>query len=198
MTAALSQFRFACKVYPKRFYFEESFLTGIAAEYLAGHFGDKLQTDLAYVAGSFCNVGKILSATAFPEQTDQIFITTERMSSACDWSTAESHSGSVEHTIMGEIACALWGLDPAVVICAQHHHDVLSAETANRHQILPYITFANQVIHLVNLSSHRVQPEVLESCLRYFSLTQDRLQEIIKSLSQYRAQISEQVTRMCT
>lgn len=197
VTAALSQFPFGCTVYPKRVYFEESFLTGIAAEYLVRHFGEKLSADLAYVSGSFCNVGKILSATAYPEQTDKIYSTTENLNSACDWSTAEARAGAAEHTVLGEIACALWGLDPAVFICAQHHHDVLTELTAERHPILPYVTFANQITHFAHFSSHRVQTAVLESCMRYFSLTQDKLQKIIEDLAPFGAQIREQVARMC-
>jgi HD-like signal output (HDOD) protein len=196
LTAALSSFSFNCVSYPKRVYFEESLLGGVTAEYLAGSFVEQVQGDLAYVAGCFCNVGKILSAAIYPEETDRIYRLTEDLSTACDWSTAEKRLGATDHTILGEIACALWGLEPAVLQCVQYHHACATDEVASVHPLLPCVIFANQIIHLVNLSSHRVQPVVLDSCLRYFSLDRNDLEKMVNDITPLRMQIREQVARM--
>jgi HD-like signal output (HDOD) protein len=182
--AALSLFEFKTTVYTKQIHFLEAFTTGYVAERLALKLAPEISPEVAYVCGTFCNIGRLLGAIVFPEVTDRLYTSTISWTKPRRWTQAESEMGEVGHTILGEIASVLWGMSDEVFRVVQNHHQLLSP----RENDLPsvscdlnaIISFSNQVCHLLLLNSQRVDDAVLESSLSYFGLSHEKLEELVK------------------
>lgn len=184
--AALSLFELRTTIYTKYVYFLEAYTTGFVAERLAAKLAPELSPETAYVCGTFCNIGRLLGAMIFPEATDKIYTCTMRLARPLTWTQAETEMGEVGHTILGEIACVLWGMSDEVFGVVQNHHQILGPRTNELPRAFcdlnALISLSNQVSHLLLLNSQRVEAPVLESSLNYFGLSRDKLEELMEDM----------------
>jgi HD-like signal output (HDOD) protein len=189
--AALSNFNIHTKAYRKSVHFLEAFTTGLITEHLAKLYAPELSPELAYVCGALCNVGKLLGALVDDTMTDRIYTRTQEVRAPLTWTAAEDELGSPSHTVLGEIACVLWGLPEDVFGTALDHHRPLQpskkASTApdkpSTESLACLVTFANQLTHCVLLNSHRIDEAIMQSCLDRFKISDTEFKHMTRSLS---------------
>lgn len=182
VVASVSKLDFRCRSYSKQTYFTESILTGMIAESLGKRFVPELSFDYLYIGGSFANIGKLLGALSFPKETDAIFERTERISTSSSWPEAEETLNQLNHCTLGEVACSLWGMEPEILDLTLKHHNPLTPGSLRETPVLSLVTFANQLCHLVSLNSHRVQQDVMRSCLEVFKVSDTDLAKLVNDL----------------
>ncbi len=184
-TAALSLFAVHTQEYGKSTHFLEAFTCGLVAERLALSFCPEVSPELAYVGGSFCNIGKLLGAIVMPEMIDRVYVRANRFSDPLPWSAAEDLLGAPKHTILGEIACVLWGLHEDLVPVVAEHHQILTTSEGRPSalsKLVALVALANQLAHRVMLNSHRVDKAVLASCLSWFQISEGTLEDLVVDL----------------
>lgn len=186
--AAMVSFEFRTTKYEKARYWSEAFTTGMVAESLARLYLPKESAEMAYFAGIFANVGKVVGSILVPEQIDSVYETTTLLMEPKNWTEAEKGKEVYDHHVLGEIAAAIWGLPHEVMDAIQHHHTPLpSGPVAGSpaHEVQHVATFAKQLSHMVRLESHRVDQAVLESCMRTFQFSDADVTQLIDGFSAY-------------
>lgn len=186
--SSASRFTLGTTDYRPDHYFTSMLMTGLIAQELAAIHGDVTLQDLAFVSGSLCNVGKLLGAISFPQETDKIHRLTQLLSASYTWRQAEEKLGTINHLILGEIAGALWGASPEVLKCISGHHAPLTIpEESNQSKsnlLADLVTFANEISKHVLQNSHLSEPEVHATCLRRFGLTEGDFLRLVDSFSE--------------
>ena len=114
--------------------------------------GDRHLLDEAFVAGLLHDTGKLVLASNFPEEYDQILRTGQAGSLAL--LTAEEHTFGANHAEVGGFLLGLWGLPvPVVEAIALHHQPGKSA-----HPTFSALTAVHVATALVNLQQAQQSP----------------------------------------
>jgi HD-like signal output (HDOD) protein len=129
LAISIKNFALKTKTFNSDQFWEDAFIRGAIAENLVKDLGLTLEKDQAYLAATLCNVGKIVGAILFPGDIDSINDTINDPSSLSTWKNAETKFPKANHSILGEIGTALWGLPSYIMTAARYHHR--SVETPN-------------------------------------------------------------------
>lgn len=172
--SSTGRFAFATQSYQPGHYFQDMLMTGLLAQELAVMHGNTAMHDLAFVAGSLCNVGKLLGAICFPEDIDRVHRLTQQPGRCMTWREAEEECGAMGHLVLGEIAGALWGVSPEVLQCIAGHHAPptgITHETPQHSYMLGEIVIlANELGKYVLRQEYLSEPDIYGFCLDRFSL----------------------------
>ena len=95
--------------------------TAVLAKALARHEGlDRKEADLAFMAGMLHEVGKLLLASALPEQYAQV--TALENNGSPDWA-AETEVFGTTHSEVGAYLLGIWSLPNSIVEAVAYHHN---------------------------------------------------------------------------
>ena len=136
------------------------------AEKVVKDFNVDVSGDLAFIAATLCNVGKLVGCICLPEEIDAIYRATKSLQKLSTWTIAEQQMGACDHRILGEIAASLWGLPDYVLEAIQHHHDTFAS---NRWGKTPatlnnVVVFSSQLSHWIRLEPFRIDKQILNGC----------------------------------
>lgn len=186
LVAAMKQFDISTQEYSYKRHWQEAYLVGLIAENLIPTYGSNISRDKAFLGGCLCNIGKIIGALVYPQETDEIYGYINNVSHLGDWHDGEQHVGLSRHDIFGEIAIGLWGL-PDFLYNAVGHHKT----PKNAHDFHALISFANQLGHIVRLEPHRVDKKILEYHKDAHHLNEEMLDKLVASLLPLNSEVDD-------
>jgi HD-like signal output (HDOD) protein len=173
------------KIPPSKFsvddYWNESFLTGAITEYIAKKFSIALPEDQLFLAGSLCNVGKLVLATCFPPLINKIISDINSLETLSTWQVTEQKYKFPSHAILGEIAAALWGLPDFVMQSARKHHERYISKGAQI-ELWEVVGVANQFSHWLLLQPHRMDQMTVEDFMNRFKLREKDVENLVKEM----------------
>jgi HD-like signal output (HDOD) protein len=164
-------------------FWDASFLTAILSEKICKKFANYHSPDEAYLSGFLCNIGKMVAAFHFPTEIDAIARRLKDPVQATDWLTAEGAASAHDHRVLGEVACAFWGLPVFVLDCVMKHHDVVDKKS-DRVELYEVATLANQLTHWLRLDPQRIDQKLLKSAAARFKLNDLALENFVAEVSQ--------------
>ncbi|NRA46875.1 MAG: HDOD domain-containing protein [Oligoflexales bacterium] len=182
--ACIKNFEFNTKLYGEQKFWEESFLTGLIAEKLATRFLGQDHKDLAYLAGSFANIGKILLSILLPSKADAIHKQVSVPKEVNTWVQAERDLKVVNHTILGEIACRIWGLPDYIVESVVKHHGKTQGHSEKFKDIANIVALSNQIMHWVSLNPSRIEQDLMEHISKTLGMEKDELEKFCEESMQ--------------
>lgn len=169
LLAAVKSFKFKTKRMSSKDFWDQSRITGLIAEELCREHTKEIEGDRAYLAGSLCNIGKVVAAICDPDTVEKVFVTCE--TDKVPWSRAEDKVGAPSHCVLGELGCTLWGLPDYLQQAASKHHQ-MPGKTID----LPAIaTFANQLVHVVMEKDHLIEEKIFDACLELFKMDDSKM-----------------------
>lgn len=173
MVAAMRKFAIKSHVFNIEDYWCQSRKTGIIAEQLWCHVESSTLKDRAYIAGTLCNIGKLVMAMGYPEKIDQICSYLLDPQTQTTWLNAEKIIGSPDHRVLGEIGAAFWGLPLWVTSCIRGHHSLLDPKeiAAEDRKLVSVVATANIITHSINLEPHRFKMEDLRAHCKAIGLS---------------------------
>ena len=153
------------------------------AEYLARQFAKKdILPDEAYIAGTLCNVGKIVLAITNPNVADSIAADMKNVKILGNWQDGEKRHNAFDHTILGEIGAVFWGFPDYVVDSISSHHKMPQSLIQSHFTINDLVSFANQLSHWVQLEPHKMDERLLEALYKKYSLSTQQVDAIVRKL----------------
>ncbi len=182
LLAALNTMKFQTKHFNADQFWEESFLVGKISEYLAKKFTPELMADEAYIAGTLCNIGKVVMAICTPEEADKIASDISNVKILGSWSQAETRNSFPSHTVLGEIGAVFWGLPEYVLDSISGHHTAPDSMVQANYQIKDIVTLANQLAHWVLLEPTRMDEELLNQLYEKFGLSSQDADALVEEL----------------
>ena len=182
VTASLHSIPTAESAFNPDDFWRESFLTGAMAEVLMHRFSPQLDKEELFLAGSLCNVGKLVEALCFPALITKIYADVAEDSKVLStWCQAELSYGFPDHCILGEIAGSLWGFPLEVVLAIRGHHTIRAGVIAPL-SITEVVAVANQMVHWVLLRPHRMEYDLLKVFAARVKITEDDLATVASDL----------------
>ena len=163
VTASLHSIPTGDSAFKADVFWRESSLTGAIAEVLMQRFAPQLDKEQVFLAGSLCNVGKMVQAICFPALVTKISVDVADNSKVLStWSQAELSYGFPDHCILGEIAASLWGFPVEIIQSVRGHHTIHSGVTSP-FTVSEIGAAANQMLHWVLLRPHRMEHDLLKN-----------------------------------
>ena len=161
-------------------FWRDAMIVGAIAESLMRKFSPQLNQDLVYLAGSLCNIGKLVLAFCFPPLITKIGadVVTQPL---LTWRQAERQYKFPDHCILGEIAASLWGF-PVEILDATRHHHTLDSNAKAPLSLNEVVAAANQLSHWISFRPHRIEKPVLDAFQKRAGLTVAGLDEYASSL----------------
>jgi HD-like signal output (HDOD) protein len=151
-------------------FWQEALATALISQHLCRSFARYHSEDEAYLAGFLCNVGKVISAFYFPQEVDAVTRIVKNPASAKPWRIVETDCSFHDHRVLGEIACAFWGIPSYVLESVMKHHDLVPSP-AKRLEIWEIVGFANQLTHWIRLEPQRIEQPLLDGLAIRFGLS---------------------------
>lgn len=182
LIAALNTFKFSCQVFDSKNFWESSFITGRISEQLARKFCPDVVPDEAYIAGTLCNVGKIVLAITEPEIADKISRDMQNVKILGNWIDGEKRHGAFDHCILGEIGAVFWGFPDYVIDVIATHHKMPQSFIESSINIKDLVSFSNQLTHWVQLAPHQMDERILEAHYEKFSLSPAQVERMVEEL----------------
>lgn len=185
LVASLQSIEIHTKIFSLDEFWEDSFQTGRVAEFLARRYASHLIQDKAYIAGTLCNIGKLVLAIYAPEKADQIAKDIKDHGVLGSWQDGELRHNIPAHTILGEIGGCFWGMPEYVLNGIMLHHQVpkfISKKSKISFEGL--IALANQINHWVQLKPSEINQEQLEGWLKVFELDSKQVELLVAEILQ--------------
>ncbi len=186
IVAAVSRFELKTKVFSSKKFWERSFFTGRIAEHLVKHFELDVSADQAFLAGSTCNIGKIVQAILNPNAADLYSNEMTDSKFRGSWSDAENRHNGFKHTTLGEIGAAFWGFPDEMLDSIAKHHDIPS-EIPSSIEIWEVAAFANQLMHMIYLDAQELDQDVYKHYQRRFQMTDIQFGKVFPKLHKLKA-----------
>lgn len=180
LTVAIKTFTLETTSFTAKEFWEHAFIRGAIAEHLVKDLNLPIEKDQAFLAGALCNVGKIIGAMLLPKEMDEIHSTVNNPSSLSTWKEAEISFPKLNHSILGEIGCALWGLPPYIMESARFHHRPVTKKNSlsGKESFAELCGLANSLTHWINLEPSRIDQEHLLSLCAGFGIEEYQLEEL--------------------
>lgn len=183
LLAAVKSFEFNTKHFkPENFWFRAIVSGAFCEQLVAQHTKEQnLSPDLGYLAGSLCNIGKIVGAICLPILTDKIYQEIEDSKTFTTWRDIESNHTAPSHIILGEIACALWGMPKYISDAVRSHHDLPNTDDEK----LTYgevASLGNQLSHWCFGEPDRMDHPLVKACCQKMGLNDDQLSRLVNEI----------------
>ena len=189
ITASLQEFSFTTLAFQPAKFWESSLLCGSVGEFLAREYDAEVSGDVAFIAASLCNIGKVVGAICFPETTDRIFNSTMDVRDLQNWSEGEKKHQAYDHSILGEIGAVFWGFPEFVLDAVMTHHR-LPEGFDDPYCLSHIVALANQVTHWLELCPSRMDNELLHQLRERMGIAEAELSEIVDELSALNRDVS--------
>ncbi len=150
-------------------FWDHSMTIGRIAEHLSKKFKTGLVEDEAYISGCLCNLGKLVLALVRPDIADRFQVEVNDIHTLGSWTAAEQRHAGFQHTVIGEIGAALWGLSEASIDAIQGHHSIAHTNQPESYEL---VALANQFAHWIWLQPHQMDRELFHQLLHRFHMTQ--------------------------
>ena len=171
--AQIQGFPFECKVFNGDDFWNHAFLTGRISEHLARKFESDVVPDEAYIAGSLCNIGKLVLAICYPDIADKMTAEEIDGKNLGSWIDAERRFGVHSHQVLGEIGACFWGLPESVISAVRYHHWMRYPVNTPHTDITRISSLANQLSHWVALNPTRIDNKLLDSLAKYYGMANE-------------------------
>lgn len=161
-------------------FWEKARLTAGISEWLCSSLSYE-NKDKAYLAGYLCNIGKLVGAIVYPKETDKIWTHCGNPQTQGTWSELEKQEKLPDHSILGEIALAFWGLPTFLMGPVRFHHKPeknLNIQSESDLTLTHLVAFANILAHWISLEPHLIKESELDAEKQYFGLTTDMVEKM--------------------
>lgn len=182
MVASMKQFRLKTKVFNSDEFWDHSFLIASIAEYLWLKYYTPEKKDQVFLAGSLCNIGKLVGAVAWPELTDKVCQETKNSDHQKSWVQAETDIGLYSHCVLGEIGAAFWGFPGFVFEVIKKHHRPKTRVRSELSRLIHVVSFANLLSHYIKGDSFRFNLDDLQNELSYFKIDEEGFEALVQSV----------------
>lgn len=182
LIAAISALSLKTKIFNAEKFWEHSLLIGRAAEYLVKVLGLTYPSDHVYIAGSTCNIGKIVMAICLPELADRIGADLENVRILGSWDQAEARHGGYQHTVMGEIGAMFWGLPDSIADAIAMHHRMPPAQVTQKPELHELVALANQMTHWLYLQPHQMNQSLFKALCMRFQLNPTQAEKLVEDM----------------
>lgn len=190
VTSALRQIPLPKSGFNADDYWRESYLTGSIAEQIMRRFAPTLNPDEVFLAGSLCNLGKLVLAFCFPPLVTKLADdVSEKAKTLVDWSKAEKAYGFPDHGILGEIASAIWGLPIQILESTRKHHLAPDSNLGAKFTTWEIVAMANQMLHWILLRPHRMDESIVQAFAVRAGLDEASLDKLAKDITSLKNQI---------
>lgn len=180
--AAVSRFELKTKIFSGKNFWDKAFLTGRIAEYFIARFKLDFTPEQGFLAGSTCNIGKIVQAIVDPKTADLYASDLENLSILGNWSAAEKRNKGHQHTVLGEIGAAFWGFPEELLESISLHHESPLGVRIKDIALWEVAGLANQFSHWISLDTHQIDQTLFQDQLRRFKISEQQLDSIIMEL----------------
>lgn len=187
LVAALKTFKLRCKVFNADHFWEHSFMVGRAAEFLGQRFKLELSPDEIYIAGSVCNIGKIVLAMCMPAVADRYSSELNDLAKLGTWTDAEVRNGGYQHTVLGEIGAMFWGLPEHVTEAIAFHHKTPVINDAMPITLAEIVGLANQIAHWIQLEPNQMDEKLYKSFCTRFKMNDQAAEKLVEEMMALRA-----------
>ncbi len=183
VVASISSFKLKTKLFTMEIAWQPAVYTAVLAEALAARFNKTLRADEVYLAGCLCNIGKVVSAISFPEQTDAIY---KRTLNKVSWRECEAEYEDIDHCILGEIGASIWGLPQYVGESARLHHEIPKNKQIGKDQatITEIVAFANLLTPWFCKTIPYSNDAEIALMAKYFGLDERELDNVVHDLQE--------------
>ncbi|MFW7379570.1 MAG: HDOD domain-containing protein [Oligoflexus sp.] len=183
MVASLQSITIQTQVFKIDDFWEDAFATGRVAEALAIRFAPHLSPDKAYIAGTLCNIGKLVLALYSPNDADLITKEIHDVKILGTWQEAEKRHSIPSHTALGEIGGSFWGIPEYVLDAIMLHHQIPQVVTKKtRISLEGVVSLANQMSHWLQLKPSEIDQKVFQGWLKIFQLDNQSAEEFIAKM----------------
>jgi HD-like signal output (HDOD) protein len=162
-------------------------MVGRAAEFLGQRFKLDLLPDEVYIAGSVCNIGKVVLAMCMPEVADRYATELNDLSQLGNWTSAEARHGGFQHTVLGEIGAMFWGLPEHVTEAIAFHHRPPVMNDAIPVTLAEVVGLANQVAHWIQLAPHQMDEKLYKAFCARFKLNEQAAEKLVDEMMALRS-----------
>ena len=162
--SAVRSFRFPETALDEQVFWTESLQVGSIAKHLVTLLPHGPSPEKAFMAGSLCNIGKIVMCLSFPDVVEEVVAEMQHVNTQCSWLKAERRCSAPSHSSLGELTSASWGL-PAYIEPSFYHHSYAQrppGEASEARQLREVVTLGNQLRHWIYAEPHRVDEALAE------------------------------------
>ena len=192
LAVSIKGFQLETKTFDTDAFWEESFLRAAVCEFLVKELKLKYVVDEAYLAGCLANIGKIISALCYPDETDKIYEKVQNPKTQTNWNIAEKDHEFTNHTTLGEVGGALWGLPEYVITAARFHHRKPKSNDLRSGMFMPELVgLANNITHWLRGEPALIEEPLLEALKEGFGLSTKELEAIVEKLLPLRDQVAK-------
>lgn len=188
LIAAIHSIETKTRVFSTDVFWDHSLTIGRIAEHLAKHFKPLFVEDEAYITGCVCNLGKLVLALCRPDIVDRFQREVNEIHTLGPWTEAEARYAGYQHTVIGEIGAALWGLSEASTEVIHNHHSVDESPKAGEPKLYELIALANQFSHWIWLQPHQMDRELFHKLLHRFHLNHKDAEALAEAMMPLAAQ----------
>jgi HD-like signal output (HDOD) protein len=187
LMAAISSFKLKTTRFQSEKFWEHSFLVGRCAEFLNTRFQLPFARDHTYIAGSACNIGKIVMAICMPDLADRYLADLENLKILGSWVQAEHRHGSYQHTVLGEIGAMFWGIPESISDAIAYHHKMPTGAANTKPKLYELIGLANQMSHWVALQPHQMDQKLFTALSARFGLSPAQAESLVDEMLNLRS-----------
>lgn len=181
--AAMKSFVLKTQKFQADQFWNECMITGMITEQLVRLLNLRILPDEAYLAGTMCNVGKIVAAIIEPQITDKVYEHVTQSKTLPSWGQAEKELKTVDHCVLGEIGAVVWGMPSYVKVAAMKHHSPLEGAVTRTSLGIPdLVVLANQLTHWVLLNPNRIDKTLLDKTTKQMRLSDGDLQKFVNEM----------------
>lgn len=182
LAASIRSFPFKSKVFKADDFWQTAILTGKIAETLARKYNRAIKPDEAYLAGTLCNIGKVVDAICFPDVADKITQDISDVDVLGTWIEGEKKYQAQDHRVLGEIAATLWGLPEFIITASQTHHSKPKGAPDDPVNLSEIVSLANQLAHWILLQPTHMNEALCEMLFSRFAISPTEVDALIEEL----------------
>ena len=180
--ASLKSFKISTRLFTTELFWKEAFTTAHFAAVIAAKCASQIPKDHIYLAGTLCNVGKVVGSLLNPADIDGIFTFVNDPKTLCTWRGAEKRTQKYAHTILGEIGGAIWGFPKYVLEATRFHHDPASSgikTSVDALSLVETVAIAINLAHWSRLEPSRMDRDLMLRYSAKVGLTESDLELIV-------------------
>ncbi len=190
--AAVRQLAPQTKDFKVEKFWQDAFTAGFIAEELVVRLKLEMPSDDAYLAASLANIGKLMSALVFPEETDKVYRELTAKPGRVSWLQVERDHLDTTHPVLGEIAASFWGLPKAVMEAAGGHHNNNYLFRGKSITLTDIAAASVQLSHWLNGEPFQIDQLCVKNFTRMVQVEESALETMMASMG---AKFQERVKR---